>query len=524
MLLMTLWCMLLLVNGEPPRTHRTPLLYKWPSITRSAHYHQPLRSSNGMLLQLRGSGSTNVFSRAAVPNMFIKSHNPIQFAMPMRLSNRPLTSLKTAPSTHIYFKTGPPKKQHFASTTFTSSPAIIKYSSPGGHKTAIKFKSPPPLKTKPEFIFEKVTVPKFAEPIIANEAAIHQIAAPNLSLNQLDNDLTKTPIQAFGSSLEKPVHYYQVQENSNDLTIKNSVTGEKKYYAPDNDPTLKTPAVKPIYNDPINSPSDLKLKPSDVLYHQNIDFNPSPLVQQHFAIDPFQFPVTAQPQLQQYHLQQNAMTHNGLPLAAYNPTYLVQMSNSLLGQHQQHLPSKIFTPAQGYIDTSSLVQQQPQIASPPIDKNYEVASLGQIISANQDFQNQLNGAITSTLAPSTISDVYNLDFSAAASQNHNVPSSIAHLPDPKPNSYSYSQNFIDLPDEHLTGSNEYQTLLNYDDAYRRQIENDLILKEAHDELKKKFEKQQQQEAVAFDLHQHALAEKFSPLRIIVPDEDYTEVI
>jgi hypothetical protein len=61
------------------------------------------------------------------------------------------------------------------------------------------------LKTKPEIVFEKVTVPKFAEPIITNEAAIHQIAAPNLSLNQLDNDLTKASIQAFGSALEKPV-------------------------------------------------------------------------------------------------------------------------------------------------------------------------------------------------------------------------------------------------------------------------------------------------------------------------------
>lgn len=194
--------------AEPPRTlhqHR-PLVYKaWPPITRSAHLHQPLRN-NGMLLQLRGSGSTNIFSRAPVPNMFIKSHNPIQFAMPMR---RPLiNSLKSAPSTHIYFKTGAPQKKPFASSITASAPAVIKYSSPGGHKTAIKFKSPPPLKSKPEFVFEKVTVPKFAEPIIANEAAIHQIAAPNLSLNQLDNDLTKTSIQAFGSALEKPVSFF----------------------------------------------------------------------------------------------------------------------------------------------------------------------------------------------------------------------------------------------------------------------------------------------------------------------------
>jgi hypothetical protein len=107
---------------------------------------------------------------------------------------------------------------------------------------------------------------------------------------------------------------------------------------------------------------------------------------------------------------------------------------------------------------------------------------------------------------------------SAASQN--VPA-IAHLPEPKPNSYQYSQNFIDLPD--IASPNDIQNLLNYDEAYRRQIENDLILKEAHEHLKGKLELQKKQQAAAFDLHQLALAEKFSPLRIIVPDEEHTEV-
>lgn len=211
MLAITFCCVLVGVVAEPPKTaihhhhhhQRAPLVFKtWPPITRSSSI-SPYRSTGGMLLQLRGSGSTNIVSRVPVPNMFIKTYNPMQLAMPMRLASRPSTfgTLKSAPSTHIYFKTGPPKKH----ATFTSSQPIFKYSSPGGHKTAIKFKSPPPLKTKPEIVFEKVTVPKFAEPIIANEAAIHQIAAPNLSLNQLDNDLTKTSIQAFGSAFEKPV-------------------------------------------------------------------------------------------------------------------------------------------------------------------------------------------------------------------------------------------------------------------------------------------------------------------------------
>lgn len=105
--------------------------------------------------------------------------------------------------------------------------------------------------------------------------------------------------------------------------------------------------------------------------------------------------------------------------------------------------------------------------------------------------------------------------------SHNVPA-IAHLPEPKPNSYQYSQNFIDLPD--FASPNEIQNLLNYDEAYRRQVENDLILREAHEKLKGKLELQKKQEAAAFDLHQHALAEQFGgPLRIIVPDEENVEV-
>jgi hypothetical protein len=213
MLLVAALCCVLAVVAEPPKTaihhhhqhQRAPLVFKsWPPLTRSSSI-SPYRNAGGMLLQLRGSGSTNIVSRVPVPNMFVKTYNPFQMTMPMRLPSRPaFGSLKPAPSTHVYFKTGAPKKH----ATFTSSQPIFKYSSPGGHKTAIKFKSPPPLKTKPDIIFEKVTVPKFADPIIANEAAIHQIAAPNLSLNQLDSDLIKTSIQAFGSALEKPVRKF----------------------------------------------------------------------------------------------------------------------------------------------------------------------------------------------------------------------------------------------------------------------------------------------------------------------------
>lgn len=192
-----------LINSEPPK-HPRPLVFKsWPPIR-----NQPFRN-NGMLLQLRGSGSSNIVSRIPAPNMLIKTPNPLQFAFPARLSNRPPigSPLKSAPSTHIYFKTGPPPNSSFKkpyASALTSSPNVFKFSSPSS-KTAIKFKSAPPvpLKSKPDFVYEKVNLPKFHEPIMGTEAAIHQIAAPNLSLNQLDSDLTKVNVQAF--SLEKPV-------------------------------------------------------------------------------------------------------------------------------------------------------------------------------------------------------------------------------------------------------------------------------------------------------------------------------
>lgn len=160
-----------------------------------------------MMLQLRGAGSTNIIAKQPAPHMFIKSHGPIvhQIAMPGRLANRPL---KPAPSSHVYFKSGSVSsaalKKPF--TGITPSP-VFKFTSPA-QKTAIKFKAAPPisLKNKPEFVYEKVTVPKFAEPVLGTEAAIHQIAAPNLSLNQLDSDLTKVSVQAFALG-NKPVSF-----------------------------------------------------------------------------------------------------------------------------------------------------------------------------------------------------------------------------------------------------------------------------------------------------------------------------
>lgn len=206
----------------------------------------------------------------------------------------------------------------------------------------------------------------------------------------------------------------------------------------------------------------------------------------------------------------------GMPLASLNPTYLVMQSNNLLGQHQQHLTHQLFRPENGYIDTS--VTAQPQVTFNPYEytQNQEVASLGQIYSAQQDSLHQLQG-VSSTQSPTTVTIIHD------ATQQNNP--SYSQVLEPKPSHYQYShQNFIDLPDEHLT-QNDIQNLLNYNDMYQdyinhRQVENDLILREAQENLNEKLKVQQQREQTAYDLHQLVQQEKFNPLRIVVPDEDH----
>lgn len=315
--------------------------------------------------------------------------------------------------------------------------------------------------------------------------------------------------------LKQAHHQYQVRENINDLTLKNTATGEQSYYAPDNDPSLSGHNLYPV-NDPLSIPSDGRPKPADVLYHQNLDYSASPLVQsQQYSVDPYGYAVAPQPQLQQYHLQQNTMMKQGMPLASLNPTYLVMQSNNLLGQHQQHLTSQLFRPENGYIDTSVTAQPQPLVTFNSFDytKPQQVASLGQIYSAQQDQVHQ--NVISSTQAPTT---AY-----AHNDESHNNPT-FTHLVEPKPSNYQYShQNFIDLPDEHLS-QNDIQNLLNYNDMYQdyvshRQVENDMILREAQEKLQNKLNVQHQQEQSAYDLHQLVTQEKYNPLRIVVPDEE-----
>jgi len=268
-------------------------------------------------------------------------------------------------------------------------------------------------------------------------------------------------------------HQYQVREpikDSNDQTLLNKYTGQHALYAPDNDPSINVKQLHPI-DDPLSFPSNNNLKPIDVLYHQSLDYAvaaaaAAPLIQnQQFSPE------------QQYSMQPN-----------YNPTYLVKQSNNLLSQHQQYLTPQLLNAQHGYVSQVSPQQPQQQFqvfnsfdfAKP----QQQAASLGQIYSAEQDQLNQLQEA----------------------------NAAYAQILEPKPSNYQYSaNNFIDLPDERLT-QKDIHNLINYQDYINnRQLENDFIIKEAHNKLENY---KAQQQAEASDLHNLVTAEK---LRIIVAD-------
>lgn len=180
------------------------------------------------MMHLRSAGSANIMSRVPSPGMFIKSGVPIRFAIPMRMNDRPIkASLVSSPSSHVYYKAGIPQSAAFKRpyASHLTAPGVFKIASAG--KTAIKFQAAPPvpLRSKPEYIYEKVNVPKFPDPIrynIGSDGAIHTIPAPNLgskdtepipevtanSLNsQFDSDLVKFSAQSFNHALEKPVSF-----------------------------------------------------------------------------------------------------------------------------------------------------------------------------------------------------------------------------------------------------------------------------------------------------------------------------
>lgn len=209
------------------------------------------------MMHLRGAGSTNIASRLPAPGMMIKSATPIRFGIP----SRPVKgSLLGSQPSHVFFSAGfqpqsaALKRPYAAHLT---SPSVFKFSTQT-QKTAIKFQSPPsvPLRTKPEYIYEKVNVPKHPDPVrhnVGSDGAIHTIPAPNLSINdgsqRVPEELPRVPevngnnlnslfdsdlasFSTHGFALEKPVKLKYMRPEPVQLKFlisDPSISGSRKY-------------------------------------------------------------------------------------------------------------------------------------------------------------------------------------------------------------------------------------------------------------------------------------------------------
>lgn len=143
-------CLQHVLSESPKQKYQPkPLVFKnWPPTRNSAAIR-----SNGMMIHLRGSGSTNIGSRVPPPGpgMFIKSASPIRFGIPMRPNDRQKGSLQSSPSNHVFYQSGHPQagysqsgyshaaayKRPYAAHSAGSQNGF-KFSSPS-QKTAIKF-------------------------------------------------------------------------------------------------------------------------------------------------------------------------------------------------------------------------------------------------------------------------------------------------------------------------------------------------------------------------------------------------
>lgn len=364
------------------------------------------------------------------------------------------------------------------------------------------------------------------------------------------------------------IHQYQVTEPTNDHTIRDPISGQKKLYAPDPDPSLPAHKIKPA-TDPFSQPSQpiqshlhSNTYTTYVPYQSSTPTMPiaSALVQQsepqasyiHLANsvaqqqlpDSYALPLTNQPQLQQHFMQQQQTLFQGMPLSVYNPTYLVTQSNHLFNEHNKQ---RLFKPAPNFYDTqTNLLGSGSEMRS--------VASAGQMYAATQDaiqgIQNELsvqslgsdgNGDLVPSYSP-----LIGSRHLSANEQPLLTQQDLANL-------LNYGQvdstNSIDQqPQQSFVASTYYQTgpqtaqeavavvvependsNLLEDIATTHQRHNDAIIAQANEELEKQL---QTQSAAHFgnsvDVNEHldaAFDDTFgqtvkSPFRILVADDDY----
>ncbi|KAH8383664.1 hypothetical protein KR009_009955, partial [Drosophila setifemur] len=226
-------------------------------------------------------------------------------------------------------------------------------------------------------------------------APIYTVQAPNLGVHHNHLDLEEghldtaylPPQHTHPSQVARPQTYlppnYSVHEDeTNDQTIRDPISGSQKLFAPDPDPSLPTTKIRPA-TESFNKPSNNKPLPSDV---QSNHLPAQPLVQIVGAQAAAQTAPEIYPiQYAQQGAQLQPFLAAAIPAAhipIYNPTYLVTQSNQLYSQHKQQL----FKPSTEHVVESGYVNA---------DLTQEVASNGQILQAAKDPHHNIHPVLDS---------------------------------------------------------------------------------------------------------------------------------
>lgn len=255
----------------------------------------------------------------------------------------------------------------------------------------------------------------------------------------------------------------------------------------------------------------------------------------------------SQPQLQQHLLQQQSMMQ-GAPLSAYNPTYLVSQSNSLLNQHRERL----FKPAPAFLGSVN----QPAIDLSP-NEAQPLADVAGVASAGQISQSQRKPTETTTTPDTTSNFLSSVAVSSnsfpkferftaqrpAQSVSNDIifgqSNGVSQVQQPilteqeVANYLNYdathhaSHNFADSNNQGFIASTYYQAQpdpqVEIENSRRQQL-NDLTISQANAEIRERFQaplSTATPKASAHEEHQKKLAQQFGgkqQLRIFVPDD------
>lgn len=298
------------------------------------------------------------------------------------------------------------------------------------------------------------------------------------------------------------IHQYQVTEETNDHTINDLISGTKKFYAPDPDPSLPAIKVKPA-TDPFSQPSN-----SNMQTYNLFGTLPSSSALIQSPTTSIQFD-SSNSQLQRNFLQQQSIVQ-GMPLSVYNPTYLVTQSNQLLDQHKRHL----FQPE---IDSSKEKSSFLAEAS-NLSPMHSVASPGQIMTAAKD---KISGLSSYEALPANPSPLIGGKYAAPLTESANPTLTEKEVSD----LINFGKLYDNLDQNGFVASSYYDSFPDTPtdfDITQQQRDNEEILRRANEDIAVKKAAVTSSPTTSTSIaaeHQQRLAEQFDnvPLRIIVPE-------